>query len=374
MIACQFWRRIIDYPMKLLHLEDSPLDHALTRSALRKAECHWELLQVDTLESFDRAIRHEQIDVVLADYQLPGFTAIDAWTRFPPGHERPPFVLLSGAIGEAAAVLAIQQGFSDYLNKSDLHRLPHVIQRALEFAHHRRAKERTDRALAESQEQLARLTAHLQEVIERERLSIAREVHDDIGAALTAAKLDVAWLQRRANTDETQEHTTSALASIQMAMDACRRLMLNLRPSVLDEGLAAAVRWLANDFSRRTQISVTLHIQEPLAQLQPATMLVAFRTAQEALTNVAKHARCTQVAIDVSSHEGVLTVEVTDNGTGMDRQAPLKPRSFGLRGLHERAHSVQGWLDVSSGPGRGTSVILSIPLQSITPTGQETFE
>lgn len=357
--------------MKILHLEDSELDHRLTASALKKSGCEWELVRVDTLEGFGSAIAQWPFDLVLADYQLPGFTALDAWDHFPSGRDRPPFVLLSGAIGEAAAVSAIQLGFADYLNKSDLHRLPHVAQRALEFTAAKNAKQRSDQALAESQQELARLTMHLQEVIEHERLSIAREVHDDIGAALTAAKLDVAWLKRRATSDESLEHTESALQSIQSAMDACRRLMLNLRPSVLDEGLAAAVRWLAGDFSKRTQLSITVRIQEPLAHLPPATMLVAFRTTQESLTNVVKHAQCTSVVIDISSHEEVLTVEITDNGRGMDRHATSKPRSFGLRGLRERAHSVNGWLDISSQAGRGTSITLSIPLQSPDTTLQE---
>ncbi|MDT8992916.1 histidine kinase [Curvibacter sp. APW13] len=357
--------------MKILHLEDSPLDHALTLGALRRAGLSWDLRQVDSLEAFEAATGEVDVDLVLADYQLPGFTALDAWSRFPSDRERPPFVLLSGAIGEAAAVQAIQQGFADYLSKSDLQRLPHVVQRAVEFAAHQRAKERADRALAESQQHLARLTAHLQEVIEHERLSIAREVHDDIGAALTAAKLDVAWLQRRSESEQNRSHTESALASIQSAMDACRRLMLNLRPSVLDEGLAPAIRWLANDFSRRNDLPVSLRIREPLAPLPSNTMLVAFRTTQESLTNVAKHAQCTRVTIDVSSDEGVLTVEVTDNGQGMERHATQKAQSFGLRGLHERAQSVEGWLDVSSAPGQGTSITLSIPLGSANAPDQE---
>ena len=91
--------------------------------------------------------------------------------------------------------------------------------------------------------------------------------------------------------------------------------------------------------------------------------LVAYRTAQEALTNISKYAECTEVSIEMSDAEGVLTLEVTDNGKGLTREQLDKPKAFGIKGLHERARTVNGWLDISSQSGRGTSVILSIPLQ-----------
>ncbi len=91
--------------------------------------------------------------------------------------------------------------------------------------------------------------------------------------------------------------------------------------------------------------------------------LVAYRTAQEALTNISKYAECSAVSIDLSDGEGVLTLEVTDNGRGLDKTALAKPKAFGLRGLSERAKTVDGWLDVSSRGGVGTSIILSVPLQ-----------
>ena len=99
-----------------------------------------------------------------------------------------------------------------------------------------------------------------------------------------------------------------------------------------------------------------------------AVQLVAYRTAQEALTNVAKHARASAVDIDLSDREGVLTLEVSDNGQGLSAEALRKAKSFGLLGLKERAAKVGGWLDISSRPGQGTSVILSIPLPSAPPT------
>ena len=142
------------------------------------------------------------------------------------------------------------------------------------------------------------------------------------------------------------------------------RIMMNLRPPILDQGLVAAVQWLAAGFERRT--SVRVHVRRSAEQLEVPrdVQLVAYRTAQDALTNVAKHAPdTTAVEIDLSDREGVLTLEVSDNGQGMVDDALMKAKSFGLLGLNERAAKVGGWLDISSST-RGTSIILSVPLSS----------
>lgn len=348
--------------MKILHLEDSPLDHVLAQKSLQTAAMDCAITRVDSLQSFVELLQHDRFDLVIADYQLPGFTALDAWHAFPQDAERPPFVLFSGAIGEAAAVAAIKLGFADYLSKSENDRLPRVIQRALELHRHKLEKDAADSALALSQLRLATLNDHLQSVIERERKAISREVHDDIVGTLAAAKLDLAWVLRREVPPPLRTHAESAQCSVQLAIDACRRLMQNLRPSILDEGLRPAMQWLTEGFSKRTLIPATLRIEEHPEQLDADILLVAFRTVQEGLTNITKHAHCSAVTVDISSHENALTVEVSDNGMGMDTKDCMKLQSFGLRGLQERAQNVGGWLDISSRKGQGTSITLTIPL------------
>jgi signal transduction histidine kinase len=122
------------------------------------------------------------------------------------------------------------------------------------------------------------------------------------------------------------------------------------------------VRWLAETFERRTGVRVSVASSGDTLHVPPAVQLVAYRTAQEALTNVGKYAQARQVRIDLSDHEGVLTLEVQDDGQGMAPEALKKPRSFGLKGLQERARRVGGWMDVSSRPGQGTLVVVSVPL------------
>ncbi|QCB46836.1 response regulator [Hydrogenophaga sp. PAMC20947] len=349
--------------VRILHLEDSRVDHTLVKFALQRSGMHHELTLVDTMPEFQRELASGQYDVVVADYHLPGFSGLDAWEHVKASGTDIPFVILSGAIGEAAAVEAMYRGVSDYLLKDSMPRLSHVIERALVLGQTRRAKTRSDAKLAESRQRLAELAEHLQTSIEQERADIAREIHDDIGGSLAAVKLDLAWVLRRAEDEAMRKHLDSAMEMLQHALGASQRIMMNLRPPILDQGLVAAVVWLASGFERRT--GVRTHVRRSSEQLEVSreVQLVAYRSAQEALTNVSKHApQATAIEIDLSDREGVLTLEVSDNGPGMAPDAMLKSHSFGLLGLRERAAKVGGWLDVSTTSG-GTSIILSVPLR-----------
>lgn len=345
----------------ILHLEDSRVDHALVKFALQRSKLASEVVLVDTLEDLRRELLTGRFDVVLADYHLPGFTGMDAWDVVREMQIEIPFVILSGAIGEAAAVDAMHRGVSDYLLKDSMHRLSHVIERAIEVSQTRRERARAAEELAESRQRLAELAEHLQTSIEQERADIAREIHDDIGGALAAVKLDLAWVGRRNTDAEVLKHVGTAMEMLQHALGASQRIMMNLRPPILDQGLVAAVQWLAGGFERRSGLRVTIRRSSDQIDVPMDVQLVAYRTAQEALTNIAKHTRATAVEIDLSDGEGVLTLEVTDNGQGMSPESLRKTKSFGLLGLRERAAKVDGWLDVSTS-ARGTSVILSVPL------------
>lgn len=351
-------------PIRILHLEDSRVDHALVKFALQRSQMPCELTLVDTLEDFQRELDTRSHDIVVADYHLPGFNGLDAWALVRASGISIPFVILSGAIGEAAAVEAMHSGVDDYLLKDNMARLAHVVERALDVANTRRAKAQADAELAESRQRLAELAEHLQTSIEQERADIAREIHDDIGGSLAAVKLDLSWIARRPTLDpDVRQHVDTALEMLQHALGASQRIMMNLRPPILDQGLVAAVQWMGAGFEKRTGMRVTVRRSAEFIDVPHDVQLVAYRTAQEALTNVHKHAHATAVDIDLSDREGVLTLEVSDNGRGMGPEALRKAKSFGLLGLKERAAKVGGWMDVSSSP-RGTSVILSVPLEA----------
>src|SRR5574343_744264 len=143
------------HAIRILHLEDSALDHDLAARTLRKAGLACEWVRVESLQDFLQTCANQTFDIILADYRLAGFTALDAWAALQqsPGH--PPFVLLSGAIGESAAVEAIKLGISDYVLKDEMGKLAHVLQRTLEVQAARLAKERADAELAASERRLA---------------------------------------------------------------------------------------------------------------------------------------------------------------------------------------------------------------------------
>ncbi len=207
-------------PLRILHLEDSLLDHQLAERALARAGVACAITRVDSLVEFERALNlatHPALNgasderafgAILADYNLSGFTALDAWASLQGQANPPPFILLSGAIGERAAVEAIKLGVSDYLAKSDLTRLGPVLLRAIEVHQTRLDKERADVELAASEKRLAEFAGHLQRTIERERAAIAREIHDDIGGALAAVGFDLAWISRNSADADTLAQPT----------------------------------------------------------------------------------------------------------------------------------------------------------------------
>lgn len=352
--------------LSILHLEDNLADHELVDYILSRSDIDCQLTQVDTLEDFERELEEGRMDAILADYHLAGFSGMDAWELMKAKGLDLPFILVSGAIGEATVADAMVRGVSDYVDKNKLGRLPTVLQRSLAFFETRREREQAERELAESRHRLADLAEHLQVSIERERADIAREIHDDIGGSLAAVKLDLAWIARRVTESEARTHVDAALSMVEHALGASQRIMRNLRPSVLDQGLLPAIQWLTKTFSDRTGIAVDLRGQLHPGRLTKEAELVAYRTAQEALTNILKHAQATQARIELSDLEGFLTLEVSDNGRGATSKDLAKLQSFGLLGLRERAQTVDGWLDVITGEGSGLTLILSLPIDGQT--------
>lgn len=346
--------------LKLLHLEDSEVDHELALAWLLRDGRRVQTLRVEDEAGF-RAALEEDWDAVLSDYNLPGFSGLAALEILQASGRLLPFVILSGEIGEDVAVQAMLQGASDYLLKSNLTRLAPALDRAIEANETRRARLAADQELAASRQQLSELAQHLQTSIEAERAAIAREIHDDVGGALTALKFDLAWLARHSPDPALQQRVQSALEMAGTAIEASQRIMHNLRPAILEQGLVAALQWMGQRFEKRTGIECVFRTSHEHLNLPIGVPLVAYRVTQEALTNVSKHAQATRVAIDMSLARGVLSVEISDNGRGLAADDLAKARSFGLRGLRERAETVGGWVDVSSG-SNGTTVILSVPV------------
>jgi len=348
-------------PLRVLHLEDSEPDHELALLHLRRRGLQVLTRRVETRAEFAAAL-DEPWDAVLSDYNLPGFTGIDALQMLRERGSALPFILVSGAIGEDTAVAAMRNGASDYLLKNNLARLAPALEHAIAAAEAQRARESADRELQASRQRLSELAQHLQTSVEMERAAIAREIHDDVGGSLTALKFDLDWIRRHSDAPAVQQRAVSALETVTHAIEASQRVMHNLRPAILEQGLVPALQWMAQRFEKRTGIDCLFRTSHESFALPAGVPLVAYRAAQEALTNVSKHAQATRVSIDLTQGAGVISLEVADNGRGLTGADLAKARSFGIRGLHERASTVGGWVDLSSSAA-GTTLILSVPLQ-----------
>ena len=219
-------------------------------------------------------------------------------------------------------------------------------------------------ALEESREQLQCLTDGLLLAREEERTTIAREIHDTLGQALTALKMDVAWVGRRLPPDAAA--TTAKLAVMVTLIDdmvmTVRRIATDLRPGVLDDlGLAAAVEWQAREFEHRTGIHCALCAKVDDRALDPLVSTAVFRIFQESLTNVARHSQASRVAVTLERLESDLIFELRDDGIGIAAGDASSARSVGLVGMRERAQLVGGGFAISGASGAGTTVRVRVP-------------
>src|SRR5690349_6092262 len=225
--------------LRVLHLEDSDLDHELMLAHLRRGGLEVHAHRVDTEAEFLAAIERPW-DAIVSDYNLPGFSGLVALDLLTASGRDVPFILVSGEIGEDTAVEAMRNGASDYLLKNNLARLVPALLHAIEATETRRARSLADRELGESKQRLRELAQHLQTSIEQERVAIAREIHDDVGGSLTALKFELAWIARHSTSPDVVARVNSALETVTLAIDSSKRIMHNLRPAILEQGLAAA--------------------------------------------------------------------------------------------------------------------------------------
>jgi signal transduction histidine kinase len=226
------------------------------------------------------------------------------------------------------------------------------------------ARHRAEAELKRSQDLFRNLSTHLQEVREEERTRIARQIHDDLGQALTALKIDISWLNTKLadERDIIREKLKSMVALIDETVHTVHKVSEDLRPGILDDfGLAAAIEWQAEEFQKRTGIGCkTIYSSEFDLNKEQSTNL--FRIVQESLTNVIRHAEATKVEIRISAEKGILVLEIQDNGKGITEAAIADSRSFGLIGIKERAHSLGGEVTITGNRSEGTCLTVKMPI------------
>jgi PAS domain S-box-containing protein len=215
-----------------------------------------------------------------------------------------------------------------------------------------------------AQDQLRRLSGSIMANQEQERRAIARELHDELGQVLTALRMDAVWLNARLRPIDPQA-SDRALAMCQLidhTIDEVRSLATRLRPGVLDDlGLLDALEWYITDFEKRTGI-VCIFKHRNVPEVDGIGATAAYRIAQEALTNVTRHAGATQVKVSLQPERGALTLAVVDNGRGFDPKEIAAFECLGLAGMRERASLLGGSLEIRSRPGKGTRVCFRLPM------------
>ncbi|HEY2416485.1 MAG TPA: CHASE3 domain-containing protein [Steroidobacteraceae bacterium] len=254
-----------------------------------------------------------------------------------------------------------------------------IVAAALLARQARRRAELTEQLAIENEElerhvrrrtaELSALSSHLQQLSEKEKASLARELHDELGGLLIAVKMDVSWLQKRwpmAIDPDIQTRWTRVLKVLDDGVDFKRRIVENLRPTLLDNmGLLPAVRWITEETCNRAGLPYTEIYPDPEPVLIDDAAIMVFRLVQESMTNIVKHAQATRVALEIRMTDTELTVLIEDNGIGIATDRRDAVGSHGLATMRHRVRSFGGTLDIDSLPSRGTRLRARLPLSQI---------
>jgi signal transduction histidine kinase len=344
----------------------------LLAAMLSREGLQCELVFASGASEFESALGQGKFDLIMSDFTLPDYDGVS----------ETPFVLVSGTIGEERAVRMLKSGATDCVLKDSLARLSTVVRRALAEAEERKKRRQAEEALREQALQLRALAGRLEASREEERRRISREIHDELGEVLTSQKLGLMWIKQRLNAlkqpeamkpetlkAELLEPIFSKIDFLGTLTDGTakrvRRLCTELRPPILDDlGLTAAIEWQAREFQNRTSIECVTHPDSVTVELEPESATALFRIFQEILTNVLRHAKASRVEVELSASNGHLILEVKDNGRGIPENKLAGGISLGILGMRERAVLLGGKLGIRGTPGKGTTVIVSIPIKN----------
>ena len=359
--------------LRVLLVEDSDSDAELTLRELRRAGFDVRAERVADRESLRSALAADW-DVVLSDDSMPGFDAASALEVLHASGRDVPLIVVSGTIGEEAAVRLMKAGAQDFVLKDHLARLGPAITRELREAQGRRrqradAQARRDSRLRleQAHRRMSVLSSRVLEAQEGERARLARDLHDNVGQLLTALQLQLEAMRRLGTSPMQQQTLNDSLGIVRQILEQVRTLSLDLRPAQLDSlGLSAALRWYVE---RKIAAVPGLLLRFDAARLPPLDSDVettCFRIAQEALTNVLRHARAREVSLALATENGRLLMTLADDGTGFDvgeqYERAIRGESSGLLGMQERAALVGGRLELKS-DSSGTRVLVDLPLE-----------
>lgn len=359
--------------LRILLVEDDPLDAELLMWELQKCGYDPEWERVDTAEAFAKRLVEEPPDVIISDHSMPQFSSTEALHHLKLSGLTIPFLVVSQAIGEEEAVQLMRNGAADYLMKDRLGRIGEAVRHALEQEHLRKEhvaaqqliEERT-RDLVASRHALQALVSELSLAEQRERKYLAAELHDHLAQMLALGQMKMAQLRSKLDAVPAVLPLVRDLDELfTKASSYTRSLIANLNPSVLDTlGLPAALRWLAEQMPQHgLAVEVRLALDHvPLADDQA---VLVFQSVRELLINVAKHAGTDRATVTLRLDDGKqLCIDVQDAGRGFD-VTTMDPKSggehFGLFSIRERMQAMGGRLAMESVVGQGSTMTIMLP-------------
>jgi signal transduction histidine kinase len=230
-------------------------------------------------------------------------------------------------------------------------------------------RKKSEVKLEQANEQLHALTSRIVTVREEERTALSREIHDELGSALTGVKMGLIHIKRSLPGDERSESYANMheiLASMTNIIDGTirmvRKIITDLRPEILDEvGLAEALQWYGGEFGKRTSISIRFTVFPKKFEIDKKQTTELFRIFQEILANVAKHSGASKVVVFLKKENDFLTLRVKDDGIGIKETDMANKNSFGIMGIRERAKLMGGQMNIKGAPGRGTTITIEVP-------------
>ena len=349
--------------IRLLCVEDNPDDTELLALALQRADPRHKhvLHRVEDATRFTEALQDE-FDVILCDFNLPSFSPHAALQLLTERRCDTPLVVVTRAIGEDAAVNVLRCGAKDYVTKDKLGTLPQVIYRVMNDRRRIAEQERMARELEAAYARAMALSARLVVAQESERRMISRELHDHLGQTLTGVVIHLHAARSAGDAQTASEHTETASAMAQAAIQQVRTLSFSLRPAQLDLlGMTAAVQTAVQGMAEPAGLAFKVTVRGAEPKVPGANASVALRVLQEGLTNSLRHARASRVDVRLRYlPQGRIAVMLIDDGIGFDKHGLLDGQpselNVGLYGMMERTELAGGRLIIRTRPGRGVAI------------------
>jgi len=349
--------------LRVLHLEDDLRDAELVREMLISEGIACDIVRVDTQAAFLGALEHGGFDLIFADYSLPAFDGISALNIAKERAPDIPFIFITGKMGEDRAIETLKHGATDYILKDNLSRLVPSVNRALRELREKMEHKQADEELKESQKRLRHLSSELMAAQEKERKRIAGELHDSVASSLGAIKFSIEKIiDQEEENKRTRAELRDLISKVQQATEETRRIMSDLRPSVLDDlGIVPALSWFCREYQKTySHISVEKEVDLSENEVSDSLKTAIFRVSQEAMNNVAKHSKASHVSLRLQKRNSQIELTIRDNGQGFDLDTTR--RGLGLSTMRERTELSGGGCRIESVKGAGTTIRCSWPL------------